>query len=82
MYIRDGGLERTKLELKYCECCGALWLRKQGSTDPTCGACVSLWADLPGMWIESLRRRPVVEWRTAAGKMRATAPTVLEGGVA
>jgi hypothetical protein len=32
-------------ELKYCEFCGALWLRPRGSSDPYCGKCTE--------WIES-----------------------------
>lgn len=32
-------------ELKYCEFCGALWLRKQGSADVYCEDCAT--------WIET-----------------------------
>ena len=30
----------VQLELKYCERCGALWLRLRGSDVVICGACV------------------------------------------
>jgi hypothetical protein len=29
-----------KIELKYCERCGGLWYRYQGSTQPYCQACL------------------------------------------
>jgi hypothetical protein len=81
MLIANKGLERTNLELKYCESCGALWLRKQGVSEANCGACLSMWADLPGAWIERLKRKPVVEWRKVARGMHCSAAmAALEGG--
>jgi hypothetical protein len=68
MFIGKTVIIRTNCELKYCESCGKLWLRKQGSGDSNCGACVSMWADLPGAWVERLRRKPAVEWRKLTRK--------------
>ncbi len=43
------GLEAgfTQMELKYCERCGALWLRLTGSDAVFCGACATAMAGLP-----------------------------------
>jgi hypothetical protein len=60
MQIGTNGLERTKVELKYCECCGALWLRKQGGEESICVVCDELWSDLPGAWIDRVRNKPAV----------------------
>ena len=32
-------LEIVEMELKYCELCGGLWMRLQGSRDSYCAAC-------------------------------------------
>ena len=29
----------VKIELKYCERCGGLWLRRAGDPEPYCAAC-------------------------------------------
>ena len=44
------------LELKYCERCGGLWLRKKGSAGPYCGPCARELMDLPGP--QKKARRP------------------------
>ncbi len=36
-----------KLELKYCERCGGLWLRPQGTDAIYCAACATAVRDLP-----------------------------------
>lgn len=36
-----GELEITRLELKYCERCGALWFRQRGTGEVYCAACTS-----------------------------------------
>ena len=36
-----------KLELKYCERCGGLWLRSQGSDAVYCAACADAVRQLP-----------------------------------
>ena len=58
MFIGAEVLERTKVDLKYCESCGALWLRKQGTSEANCGACELMWLDLPGAWIQRLKGQP------------------------
>ncbi len=35
-----------QLELKYCERCGGLWVRRAGSEDPYCAPCAIQMADL------------------------------------
>jgi len=39
--------ELILLELKYCERCGGLWLRTQGTALPYCAPCARELADLP-----------------------------------
>ena len=41
------GLEIIEVELKYCERCGALWLRPRGSEQAYCSECVAKMIDLP-----------------------------------
>ncbi len=38
--------EEVKLELKYCEVCGGLWLRASGSLQPYCVSCQAIVAEL------------------------------------
>ena len=40
-------VEVVQLELKYCERCGGLWVRPQGSGLVYCAPCVVKVADLP-----------------------------------
>lgn len=40
-------LEIVELELKYCERCGALWLRRSGTTRVYCGVCAPKMLDCP-----------------------------------
>ena len=41
------GLEIVEVELKYCERCGALWLRLCGSEQAYCTDCIPKMLDLP-----------------------------------
>jgi len=41
-------VEVVALELKYCERCGSLWLREQGTEEVYCDACVSKLSARPG----------------------------------
>jgi hypothetical protein len=41
------GLEIVRLELKYCERCGGLWMRTWGTEDVYCPACAVQMLDLP-----------------------------------
>jgi len=38
-FIAMNELEAVTVELKYCERCGGLWLRRKGQTGIHCGAC-------------------------------------------
>jgi Zn-finger nucleic acid-binding protein len=40
-------VELIQVELKYCERCGGLWLRRQGSEQVYCASCEPFMADLP-----------------------------------
>jgi hypothetical protein len=40
-------LQSPKLQLKYCERCGALWLRPQGGQEVYCARCIRAIAELP-----------------------------------
>jgi hypothetical protein len=40
-------LEIVRLELKYCERCGGLWMRTKGTEDVYCPACAVEVLDLP-----------------------------------
>ena len=39
--------EQGEVELKYCERCGALWLRRRGVEEVYCIACVPKMAEFP-----------------------------------
>jgi hypothetical protein len=47
------GLEIVRMELKYCERCGGLWMRTWGTEDVYCPTCAVQMSDLP----EARRRR-------------------------
>jgi Zn-finger nucleic acid-binding protein len=40
-------VELIQVELKYCERCGGLWLRRQGSEQVYCASCEPFMAALP-----------------------------------
>ena len=44
------------LELKYCEQCGGLWLRKRGSTECYCAACARFLQEMPPRPHDNRRR--------------------------
>jgi len=44
--IVNGELQVIRMELKYCEACGALRLRPHGSNAPYCGGCAKVMAGL------------------------------------
>ena len=41
-----GELQAIRVELKYCEACGTLWLRPQSSTARYCRRCEKVMAEL------------------------------------
>ena len=50
--------EEILLELKYCERCGGLWLRRKGSPGPYCPQCARELMDLPAP--QTKIRRPIL----------------------
>ena len=44
---KSGGDEALRVELKYCEHCGGLWLRERGAGEVYCDNCQPKIADLP-----------------------------------
>ena len=44
---KGGENEEVRMELKYCESCGGLWLRECGAGVVYCGNCQAKVADLP-----------------------------------
>ena len=44
--IVTGELQAIRVELKYCEACGALWLRPRDNNTPYCGRCENVMAEL------------------------------------
>jgi uncharacterized Zn finger protein (UPF0148 family) len=51
------GLEIIRLELKYCERCGGLWVRTRGTGEVYCPACAAEMLNLPA---GRRRRRPLL----------------------
>ncbi len=72
--------ERTGLELKYCECCGGLWLRTHGTDEVRCGACVVLWSDLAGGWARRLERDAAERQKSAMRAVTANLALLEQGG--
>ncbi len=63
LFITENGMKpgkadgRTKLELKYCECCGGLWLRLEGEDEGRCDTCVRMSTDWAGAWARRIKQR-------------------------
>jgi hypothetical protein len=55
--MESGDLEIIRLELKYCERCGGLWLREQGNERVYCAACCSEIPDFPRFGRKIVRPR-------------------------
>ena len=47
--MENEGLEIVRLELKYCERCGGLWMRTMGSEDVYCPVCAVEMSGLPAV---------------------------------
>lgn len=71
--------ELIQLELKYCERCGGLWFRMQGSPEVYCANCAIAMADV-ALPIKSRRqpRLPIGDDFEASGLPEGTA--WMEGG--
>jgi len=48
--------EVVQLELKYCERCGGLWLRRQGEPNVYCATCAVQASEVPGLSVRKRRR--------------------------
>jgi hypothetical protein len=54
---RGNELQLCRCELKYCERCGALWVRRAGREESYCSACTDQMEDLPKARVRSKGRR-------------------------
>ncbi len=63
----DGSTNALRLELKYCERCGGLWLRPTGGGQVYCAACVRAMAELPPASTEREIVRGAREARSRSG---------------
>ncbi len=50
------GIEVIEVELKYCERCGGLWLRRKGSMRVYCLTCEPVMAEFPQPRLKPLRQ--------------------------
>lgn len=76
------GQERqfTRLELKYCERCGELWVRQQGTAEVRCRRCVGEEEELATRWrARSHPERPV---KLPCGPPRPAAADRVQGSYA
>jgi hypothetical protein len=84
----DGAREKVRMELKYCEHCGGLWLRECGSGVVYCPNCQPKVAELPApkkrpqRVILPVRRRAVVEGFGAGGGVAGEGGLEAAGGAA
>lgn len=67
--------DAVRMELKYCEHCGSLWVRPSGTGTVYCESCQSKVAELPppgkknpGRLLLPVARTPVVEWYEKQGE--------------
>jgi hypothetical protein len=68
--MKLGGPESKKehnLELKYCEWCGGLWLRRASGAGSLCGGCSQLVNAFPRLWGAKLKRREALKPDVKAG---------------
>jgi uncharacterized Zn finger protein (UPF0148 family) len=63
---------KSQLELKYCERCGALWLRPQGGSEVYCSLCQMRMAELA---------RPTQGRRSKRPRLPSPQPEDLQGQV-
>jgi len=68
------------LELKYCERCGGLWLRRSGSEDVLCESCAAPGPDLPGIFGEPHLRVALRTTIRVDGESREVVVMCGEGG--
>lgn len=71
--MQRSGSSFEELELKYCERCGALWLRRKGTERVYCGVCVPKMNEMPLQRKRSLPRLrvPPIDLEGADGSFAA-----------
>lgn len=67
-----------KLELKYCERCGGLWIRPQGGQEVYCGNCAKAILELPPVKPKVTSRDP--EGAKTSGLIKAIDGEAARGG--
>ncbi|PYX88904.1 MAG: hypothetical protein DMG68_06885 [Acidobacteria bacterium] len=72
-------VEVLEVELKYCERCGGLWLRRLGVAEVYCPICVPLMADLPMAARKRTAKASVVD-RSLEGECVELFAICCEGG--
>jgi hypothetical protein len=75
-----GDLEITRLELKYCERCGKLWLRQRGTGRVYCEACTSEIPYFPLCGRRLSRPRMPVKVQAEIGSQDGTVRFIVSGG--
>jgi len=55
--MKSEQIEVVFLELKYCEFCGALWLRPKDSGEVYCESCAEQMCEFPAIGVRHRRRR-------------------------
>ena len=65
-----------KLELKYCERCGGLWIRRRGEMETRCQRCVAEEGQLTQLW----RARSHPEYQANVAQAAVPSPAELSMG--
>lgn len=75
----ETGWELIRLELKYCERCGGLWMRTRGSHDVYCALCVLQLKEFPAARGRR-KSRALINDRIEITGQRANWPEACGGG--
>ena len=67
IFEKPGDKREDNVELKYCEWCGGLWLRRASGADSLCGGCRQLADSFPRLWGAKLKRREAMKLDANAG---------------
>lgn len=78
MEIED--IEIVQLELKYCEYCGGLWLRRKGDAEIYCAGCIPYVAQLAVPDVRRSRPRMPVNTRICIEGQDGEVLVCSEGG--
>ena len=70
-----------RLELKYCERCGALWVRPTGGDESYCGVCVGLMEEVPRAQRKPKTRRTAHREKQGGRDLQGVAAVVEDGGI-